>query len=88
MSVQRGQRGGGARGLLWSRGAGGGGVNCEEAAAAGRRRLGCALHPGRHVSRQARFRVLVGGYHLSPKALRCHLLGPTRPGPQKNQKAA
>lgn len=65
---------------------GGKGMNCEEAAAAGRRRR--ALHPGRHMSRQARFRVLVGGYHLSPKALRCHLLGPTRPGPQKNQKLA
>ena len=46
-------------------------------------RLGCALRPGRHMSRQARFRVLVGGYHLSPKALRCYLLGPTCPGPQE-----
>lgn len=76
MSVQRPERRRGARGL-W------GGRELLGLAAAGRRHLGCALHPWEAHEPSGRFPVLVGGYYLSPKALRCHLLGPTHPGPQE-----
>lgn len=56
-------------------------MNCQGPAAPGEEGPGgMDLSPGMHM---ANFSVLVGVYHLSPKALGSYLLGPVYPGLQE-----